>query len=119
MIFKNIFAEKSGENISVFCPNYCYFLVKKIDHNIGFWEKRHFFDENWQESQKIIIITSSPFSKKGYANSWFVNFHDADVIVGFGSAIDELSIAPKMLKWTKFYSMALQSQTYPYLGPML
>jgi hypothetical protein len=29
-------------------------------HNIGFWEKRQFFAENWQKSQKIVIITSTP-----------------------------------------------------------
>jgi hypothetical protein len=30
---------------------------KKIDHNVGFWEKRHFFAE---KSQKFVIITSTP-----------------------------------------------------------
>jgi hypothetical protein len=34
-------------------------LCKKIDHNIGFWEKRHFFAENCWKSQKIVIITST------------------------------------------------------------
>jgi hypothetical protein len=40
--FSNIFAEKFGKNIGVFCSNYSYFL-KKIDHNIGFGQKRQFF----------------------------------------------------------------------------
>jgi hypothetical protein len=31
-----------------------------FDHNIGFCEKRHFFAENWQKSQKIVIMTSTP-----------------------------------------------------------
>jgi hypothetical protein len=35
-------------------------FCKKIDHNIGFLEKRHFFAENWQKSQKIVIIPSTP-----------------------------------------------------------
>jgi hypothetical protein len=30
---------------------------EKIDHNIGFWEKRQFFR---RKSQKIVIITSTP-----------------------------------------------------------
>jgi hypothetical protein len=34
--------------------------LKKIDHNIGFLEKRQFFAENWQKSTKIVIITSTP-----------------------------------------------------------
>jgi hypothetical protein len=33
---------------------------EKVDHNIGFYEKRQFFAENWQKSQKIVIITSTP-----------------------------------------------------------
>jgi hypothetical protein len=37
MIFKNIFAEKFGKNIDVFCSKY---FLQKFDHNIGFWEKR-------------------------------------------------------------------------------
>jgi hypothetical protein len=34
--------------------------MKNFDHNIGFWEKRQFFAENCQKSQKIVIITSTP-----------------------------------------------------------
>jgi hypothetical protein len=34
--------------------------LQKYDHNIGFWEKHHFFAENWQKPQKIMIITSTP-----------------------------------------------------------
>jgi hypothetical protein len=35
--------------------------MQKFDHNIGFREKRkNFFAENWQKSQKIVIITSTP-----------------------------------------------------------
>jgi hypothetical protein len=32
--FKNIFTEKFGENIGIFCSNYCLFM-QKFDHNIG------------------------------------------------------------------------------------
>jgi hypothetical protein len=34
--------------------------MQNFNHNIGFREKRHFFAENWQKSQKIVIITSIP-----------------------------------------------------------
>jgi hypothetical protein len=34
--------------------------MQNFDHNIGFWEKRQFFAKNWQKSQKIVIITSTP-----------------------------------------------------------
>jgi hypothetical protein len=31
-----------------------------FDDNIGYWEKRQFFAENLQKSQKIVIIKSTP-----------------------------------------------------------
>jgi hypothetical protein len=34
--------------------------MQNFVHNIGFWEKRQFFPENYQKSQKIVIITSTP-----------------------------------------------------------
>jgi hypothetical protein len=34
--------------------------MQNFDHNIGFREKRQFFAENCQKSQKIAIITSTP-----------------------------------------------------------
>jgi hypothetical protein len=34
--------------------------MQNYDHNIVFLEKRHFFAENCQKSQKIVIITSTP-----------------------------------------------------------
>jgi phosphotransferase system IIA component len=34
--------------------------LKQLDHNIGFREKRQFFAENWEKSQKIVIIISTP-----------------------------------------------------------
>jgi hypothetical protein len=34
--------------------------MQKFDRNIGFREKRHFFAENWQKVQKIVIIPSTP-----------------------------------------------------------
>jgi hypothetical protein len=34
--------------------------MQNLDHNIGFREKRQFFAENWEKSQKIVIITSTP-----------------------------------------------------------
>jgi hypothetical protein len=61
--FLNILSEKFGEKIGVFNTNQSK-LFKEFDHNIGFGEKRHFFAENWQKSQKIVIITSTP----GWAN---------------------------------------------------
>jgi hypothetical protein len=41
MILKIFFPKNSQKN-SVFGLNYCY-VCKKIDHNIGFGEKRQFF----------------------------------------------------------------------------
>jgi hypothetical protein len=35
-------------------------FCKNFDHNIGFWEKRQFFAEDWKKLQNIVIITSTP-----------------------------------------------------------
>jgi hypothetical protein len=32
--------------------------MQKLDHNIGFLEKRQFFEENCRQSQRIMITTS-------------------------------------------------------------
>jgi hypothetical protein len=53
--FLNIFAQKFGKKLAFWLKTK---LIFKIDYNIGFWEKRHFFAENCQTSQKIVIITS-------------------------------------------------------------
>jgi hypothetical protein len=57
--FLNIFAEKFSKK------NWRFGLKTKLNfeknyHNIGFWEKRYFFDEKWQKSLKIVIITLTP-----------------------------------------------------------
>jgi hypothetical protein len=54
--FLKIFSPKKiGEKIGVFDSKQSY-IVKKFDHNFGFWEKRHFC----QKLAKIVIITSTP-----------------------------------------------------------
>jgi hypothetical protein len=40
--------------------------MQKLDHNIGFGEKRHFSAKNGRKSQKIVIITSTPDWAKFY-----------------------------------------------------
>jgi hypothetical protein len=35
-------------------------LCQNFYPNIGFWENANFLAENWQNSQKIVIITSTP-----------------------------------------------------------
>jgi hypothetical protein len=57
--FWNIFAENFGIFDSKLSK-----ILQKFDHNIGFWEKRQFFAENWQKSQKIVIIASTPNESK-------------------------------------------------------
>jgi hypothetical protein len=54
-----IFAKNFGKNIGVFCSNYCYFC-KNIIIILAFEKNANFFAENWQKSQKIVIITSTP-----------------------------------------------------------
>jgi hypothetical protein len=59
MNFK-IFSQKNLVKILAFFTITIANYLQKSDHNIGFWEKRHIFGENWQKSQKLVIITSSP-----------------------------------------------------------
>jgi hypothetical protein len=57
--FKNIFAEKYCKKLAFLTHNKAK-LCENFDHNIGFWENANFFADNWQKSQKIVIITSTP-----------------------------------------------------------
>jgi hypothetical protein len=59
MIFK-IFSPKNFAKKLAFFAQTTASFCKNCDHNIVFWEKRQFFAENWQKSQKIVIITSTP-----------------------------------------------------------
>jgi hypothetical protein len=54
--FIKYFRQKIGEKIGVFDSEQS-LIMKKIDDNIGFWEKRQIFG---RKSQKIVIITSTP-----------------------------------------------------------
>jgi hypothetical protein len=58
--FLNIFAEKFSKNIFAFFAQTTASFCKNCDNNIGVSEKRPFFAENWQKSQKIVFITSTP-----------------------------------------------------------
>jgi hypothetical protein len=53
--------------------------MQNFDHNIVFWENANFFAENWQKSQKIVIITSTPGTNPTTAihNAGVVNFYNA------------------------------------------
>jgi hypothetical protein len=59
MILKIVSPKNFAKKLAFFDSNKAKFW-KKIDHNIGFWEKRHFFAENCRKSQKIVMITSTP-----------------------------------------------------------
>jgi hypothetical protein len=57
--FKNIFDEKNCEKLAFLTRNnakLCKFLIIKLD----FEENANFSTKNWQKSQKIVIITSTP-----------------------------------------------------------
>jgi hypothetical protein len=55
MIFKHVFAKK----LAFFDWKQSYIMLK-LDHSIGFWEKHLFFAENCRKMQKIVITTSTP-----------------------------------------------------------
>jgi hypothetical protein len=56
--FKNIFAEKIGKKgfIAQITATFCTTLIITL----AFVKNVIFFAENWQKSQKIVIITSTP-----------------------------------------------------------
>jgi hypothetical protein len=59
MIFL-IFSPKNLAKIFAFFAQTTATFCKNCDHNIGFEKNANFFAENWQKSQKIVIITSTP-----------------------------------------------------------
>jgi hypothetical protein len=59
MILKNIFAENFSEKIGVLTRNKAK-LCKISIITLVFEKIANFFAENWQKSQKIVIITSTP-----------------------------------------------------------
>jgi hypothetical protein len=57
--FLNIFADKFSEKIAFLTQNKAKFC-KKIIITLIFKTNANFFAENWENSQKIVIITSAP-----------------------------------------------------------
>jgi hypothetical protein len=57
--FENIFAKKFSEKIGVSDTNQSQ-ILKKLIITLVFEKNAIFFAENWQKSQKILIITSTP-----------------------------------------------------------
>jgi hypothetical protein len=57
--FKNIFAEKFSEKIGVFYSKQTQ-ILKKLIITLVFKKNANFFAQNWEKSQKIVIITSAP-----------------------------------------------------------
>jgi hypothetical protein len=58
--FLNIFAEIFGENIGTFLLKLLLVFAKKLTITLVFEKNANCFAENWQKSQKIMIITSAP-----------------------------------------------------------
>jgi hypothetical protein len=57
-MFWKIFSPNFRANIGAFCSSYCYFC--KICIITLVFKKKLLFSENWQKSQKIVIITLTP-----------------------------------------------------------
>jgi hypothetical protein len=58
--YSNIFAEKFGKNIGVFFAQTTASFCKNEIITLVFEKNANFFAENWQNRQKIAIITSTP-----------------------------------------------------------
>jgi predicted secreted acid phosphatase len=58
--FKNIFAEKKSAKKLAFLTQNKAKLCKMLIITLDFEKNANFFAENWQKSQKIVIITSTP-----------------------------------------------------------
>jgi hypothetical protein len=59
MIFFNIFAKKSAKKMAFLTQNKVK-LCKILIITLVFEKNANFFAKNWQKSQKIVIITSTP-----------------------------------------------------------
>jgi hypothetical protein len=59
MIFEMFSPKKIAKKLAFLTRNKAK-LCKIFAHTIGFSENANFFAENWQKSQKIVIITSTP-----------------------------------------------------------
>jgi hypothetical protein len=58
--FQKYFQRKNSRKNGIFDLRQSY-IMQKFDHDIVFLEKNaNFFAESWQESRKIVIITSTP-----------------------------------------------------------
>jgi hypothetical protein len=74
--------------------------MQKIDHNIGFWEKLHFFAEICQKSKKIVIITST----LGLVSTQGVGFLGKtyfNVQLNSSSILNQIFVAPLYNPWLK------------------
>jgi hypothetical protein len=59
MIFKIFSPKKSAKKLAFLTQNKAK-LCKNLIITLVFEKNAKFFDENWQKSQKIVIITSTP-----------------------------------------------------------
>jgi hypothetical protein len=57
--FLKYFRWKNEQKIGVFDSKQSW-IMQNFDHNIGFEKNANFRAENWEKSQKIMIITSTP-----------------------------------------------------------
>jgi hypothetical protein len=64
MILKNIFSPKNFAKMLAFFAQTADSFLQKNDQNIVFLRKTPFFAENWQKSQKILIIKSTQGPRK-------------------------------------------------------
>jgi hypothetical protein len=59
--FSNIFAQKFSKKLAFLTQNKASFW-KKLILTLVFKKNANFFAENWEESQKIVIVTSTPLN---------------------------------------------------------
>jgi hypothetical protein len=74
MIFKVFSPKNFAQKLAFFSQNKAKFW-KKFIITLVFKKNANFFEENWQKSPKIVIITSTPGAKS--YDFWIYNFNDS------------------------------------------
>jgi hypothetical protein len=108
LCFLNIFAEKIGENIGVFAQTTATFC-KNVIITLVFEKNANFFAENGQNSQKIVIITSTPdwenFRLSSYYLLWLVENYRSSPKFSLFSTIKGTHSLRQKIGWATFWAI--------------
>jgi hypothetical protein len=112
--FLNIFAKKFSEKIGVFVSKQSQ-ILKKVDHNIGFWEKRQFFRRKLSKIAENCDHNIDPWSHWPCPNNLIcfpslLRSHARIVVIGMSSRVARWFIlTPKIAIWVNFGGLRMEN----------